>query len=326
VIEQNWPGWMLSRLKPEGATVYSMAVGGWAAPQYLNMLEKALAFRPEVIIIAFYTGNDPLESFMQVYGNPYWQDLIPDKALTAGDAPKSAFPAPEEEHWAVTFKDGVQTVFTPSLRLVSNSDHPAVQSGYKIMAEVAGLVAGSVADRDVKVIFTIIPTKELVYANKVSEEGMQAPEDYQTLIVREAANLEKLAGEIQSYPQVVYVDVLQSLQQRAMRAAGLYPEDENGHPVALGYQVIGRVLAEAVRPYLSIPRQELATIEVTLGQYRYLLLKDNGVYIFESPDFIEANGWQPGAVKTVTNKDIADLPLRGMINEINPPLFGPTGG
>jgi hypothetical protein len=55
------------------------------------------------------------------------------------------------------------------------------------------------------------------------------------------------------------------------------------------------------------------------------LLKDNGVYIFESPDFIEGNGWSPGSVKNVTEEDVADLPLRGVINEINPPLYGPLG-
>ena len=325
VVERNWPGFMLSELKPEGATVYNISVGGWAAPQYLNMLEKALVFGPEVIIVAFYTGNDPLESFMLVYGNPYWQALMPDKTLTAGDAPHSTFPAPKEEHWPVEFKDGVKTVFTPTLRLVSNLEHPAVQAGYKIMAEVARLIAESVADLEVKLFFTIIPTKELAYAKKVLAEGLQVPQDYQTLIVREAANIEQLSRQIQSYPQVEYVDVLQSLQQHAMQAALLYPEDENGHPISAGYEVIGRMLAGAVKPHLSTPRQELATLEVAPEQYNYILLKDDGVYVFESPDFIESNGWPPGRVKTVTQDAITDLPLRGVINEVNPALYGPLG-
>lgn len=325
VIEHNWPGFMLSRIKSTGATVYNMSVGGWAAPQYLNMLGKAMAFRPEVIVIAFYSGNDPLESFMQVYGNPYWQDLIPDKTLTAGDAPKKAFPAPEDQRWTVEFKDGVKTVFTPTLRLASNSDHPAVQAGYKIMAEFSRLIAEAAVDNNIKVIFTIIPTKELAYAQKVKTEGLQAPEDYQTLVVREKANLEQLARHIKSYPQVEYVDVLQPLQQHALQGAGLYPEDINGHPVSAGYEVIGRTLARAVAPHLSTPRQELVTLEVAPGEYQYLLLKDNGVYIFESPDYIEGNGWPPGTVKTVTKDDVANLTMRNVINEINPALYGPLG-
>jgi hypothetical protein len=325
VIERNWPGFMFSALKPGGATLYNMSVGGWAAPQYLSMLGKALAFRPEVIVVAFYTGNDPMESFMMVYGNPYWQALMPDKTLSAGDVPKSTFPAPKEEQWPVTFKDGVKTVFTPTLRLVSNLEHPAVEAGYTIMADVARRIAESVSNRDVKLFFTIIPTKELVYAKKVSADGLQAPQDYQTLVAREAVNIEQLSGQIQSYPEAAYVDVLQPLQQQAMQAAGLYPEDGNGHPVDLGYDVIGRVLAAAVKPYLSIPRRELVTLEVAQGQYQYLLLTDNGLYVFGSTDFIESNGWPPGRVKTITQDELAGLSPRGVINEVNPALYGPLG-
>ena len=39
--------------------------------------------------------------------------------------------------------------------------------------------------------------------------------------------------------------------------------------------------------------------------------------------FIEKNGWPPGVVKTVTNDYIDGLPLRGVVNEINPSLYGP---
>ena len=289
------------------------------------MFGKALAFKPEVIIIAFYSGNDPLESFMQVYGNPYWQGLIPDETLTAGDAPKSVFPAPKKDQWPVTFNDGLKTVFTPTLRLVSNSDHPAVQAGYKIMSEVARLIAEAAASRDVQVLFTIIPTKELVYARKLSGESLHVPLDFQTLVDREKANIDRLANDIRSYPGVAYVDVLQPLQQQAMQAAVLYPEDKNGHPIDLGYEVIGRVLAMAARSYISLPRRELVTMKVANGQYIYYLLQDNGLYIFESLEVIEGNGWPPGVVKMAAKEDIETLPLRGVINEINPSLYGPLG-
>ena len=35
-------------------------------------------------------------------------------------------------------------------------------------------------------VFTIIPTKELVYARKVQEDDLQAPDDYRTLVRMEA--------------------------------------------------------------------------------------------------------------------------------------------
>lgn len=323
VIERNWPGFMLAELKAKRATLYNMSVGGWAAPQYLNMFEKALAFKPEVIIVAFYSGNDPLEGFLQVYGNSYWHDLIPDHTLTAKDAPKTTFPAPVEEHWPVVFDDGVKTVFTPSLRLASNSDHPVTRAGFNIMAEVARMIAVSASERNVKVFFTIIPTKELVYANKVLAEGMQAPGDYQTLTLLERANIEQLADTIRSYPDVTYVDVVNTLQQRAMQSTGLYPEDENGHPAPAGYEVIGQIMAGAVKSHLSVPRRALAMLEVAPGKFKYLLLQDHGLHVFVSTEVIEKNGWPPGVVEVVTKEDIAELPLRGMIDEVNPSLYGP---
>jgi hypothetical protein len=177
----------------------------------------------------------------------------------------------------------------------------------------------------VKVLFTIIPTKELAYARKVSGENLQVPRDFQVLVDREKASIDQLAGDIRSYPGVAYVDVLQPLQQQAMQAAALYLEDENGHPVDLGYEVIGRVLAEAARPYISKQRQELVTMEVAKGQYEYFLLQDNGLYVFKSLEVIEGNGWPPGVVKMAAKEDIETLPLRGVINEINPLLYGPLG-
>lgn len=330
VIEQNWPGLMLSNLKSTGATAYNMSVGGWAAPQYFNMLGKSLVFKPEVIIIAIYTGNDPIESFVQVYGNPLWSDLIPDQTLSANDAPEVVFPTPKESLWPVTFKDGVTTEFTPSLRLTSNSEHPAVAAGYKIIETVVSSISESVSDINLKVIFTIIPTKELVYAKKVSAEGLRAPVDYQTLVNREKLNIEKMAAYINTFPHIDYVDVLKPLQQQAMQAIELYPENQNGHPVAAGYAVIGEEIAKAVKPYLSVAdnmmpdtNRELVSIEVLPGQFKYLLIKNNSVYFFDSLEVIEKNGWPPGEVKTVTQEDIAGYSAQGTITQIDPALYGP---
>src|SRR5688500_6186278 len=53
LLEENWPYYMLQAIE-ERPTIYSMATGGWAAVQYLDMFTKSLLFRPHVIVIAFY--------------------------------------------------------------------------------------------------------------------------------------------------------------------------------------------------------------------------------------------------------------------------------
>lgn len=67
--EEAWPQ-VLGNLT--GDSVYQMAVGGWAPPQYRALVDEALAKKPRLVILAFYTGNDLLETAGTVYRLPAW--------------------------------------------------------------------------------------------------------------------------------------------------------------------------------------------------------------------------------------------------------------
>ena len=61
---RNWP----SQLAEAGkVSVYSMALGGWAPPQYAALLDDAIALHPKVFLMAIYFGNDFAESCSYVY-------------------------------------------------------------------------------------------------------------------------------------------------------------------------------------------------------------------------------------------------------------------
>ncbi|MGI9304016.1 MAG: hypothetical protein ACR2RB_15145 [Gammaproteobacteria bacterium] len=47
-----------------------------------------------------------------------------------------------------------------------------------------------------------------------------------------------------------YVDVVEPLQEAALSAPALYPQDTDGHPLAAGYEVIATAMAAAVRDQL----------------------------------------------------------------------------
>ena len=80
LLEQAWPKRLAARLGLDGSTVYSMAAGGWSAVQYLDMALKATTFQPQVLVVAFYTGNDPLEAFRVAYATdaavPHWDGNV----------------------------------------------------------------------------------------------------------------------------------------------------------------------------------------------------------------------------------------------------------
>jgi hypothetical protein len=323
VMEQTWPAFAGRSLRGGETSVYNMSTGGWAAVQYLDMFGKATLFRPHAIVVAFYTGNDPLESYAMVYGNENWHWLKPDETLARSDAPKVVFPAPESERWAVSFQDGVSTEFTPTLRLASNQDHPAVKAGYEIMAGVAVQIGALAEQAGIPVAFTVIPTKELAFALKVEEEGIDVPADYATLVSREKENIEVLSERIRATPGAVYVDVLAALQQAALGAENLYTASMDGHPAAVGYKVIGEAVAEKINGLLpEVPGGLYAQMDG--NNYKILLVNNEGAWYFNSQQMVEKNGWPPGELRTINTRDLVNIPHRGTITSVDESRFGPA--
>jgi hypothetical protein len=303
---------------PPPSVLYNMAVGGWGAVEYLEALPKALHFLPRVVVIAFYTGNDPLESFIMAYSQERWAHLRPSRALKASDSPALPFPAPQSEWWTAHFRNGRSMIITPKLRLASSQNHPAVDAGYAIMTETARRMAGMAAEIGVQVVFTVIPTKELVYAKKVEQEGIRPPAEYTQLIQAESSRIAKFTDELRGIGRVVVVDLVAPLQQAALSGKPIYPESENGHPLQDGYGVIGAALGATVRSLL--PPQPRGVVHVPIGHSRssIFLVKDNKRWLFESEETLRAYGWTASAVPRIPPRDIANMPFGGVVSLIPP--------
>jgi lysophospholipase L1-like esterase len=310
-LEENWPSRMRAALGGDDVTVYNMAVGGWGAVEYLEIFPKALRFAPGVTVIAFYTGNDPLESFKIAYAGDRWQSLRPDPRLQAGDVPPVVFPAPRSEWWPVRFSDGTATVFTPTLRYASNQDHPAVRAGYEIMAEVARRIGKQARSAGVHVVFTILPTKELVYAEKVASERLDPPADYRALVAAERSNLERLASTLQAIEGARYIDLLGPLQSAAAGPTALYPHDIDGHPLAAGYRVIGETLAREVGSVLSDRPRDAAALFQEAFQRQRSGDRAKAIEIYE-----QVLGLDPGSSQAAFNLAFA-LTQEGTPNDLD---------
>jgi lysophospholipase L1-like esterase len=249
-LDNNWPS-CLSRALPDTASVvYGMAVGGWGPVQYLEIFPKALRFRPRLVVVAFYTGNDLLDAFLLAYANERWADLRPDPRLTEDDMPEVNYPPPKSEWWSVEFPDGTRTRFTPRLRYSCNQDHPAVRAGLEITGEVARRVGAAAEAAGVRVAFTVLPTKELAFAPRIEADGIVPPPDYQALVRAERDNISYLAGAFSKVPGAVYVDMVKVLQQQLLTETYLYPQSRDGHPLEAGYAVIAAALAERIHDLL----------------------------------------------------------------------------
>lgn len=323
VLAENWPSQLERMLKDKRPVVYSMATGGWCAIQYLNMFTNATFFHPRVIVIAFYSGNDPDESVTLAYSVDHWAPLRPDPNLDLSDKPRfPGFPVPTSEEWPVRFKSGLTTIFTPSLRLVSNdTSHATVRAGYQIMEKVGQLMAKSASEVNIHLVLTVIPTKELVYAERVRRERINASEDYMKLVELERANIDHLAQSFKQMQNVEYVDLVEALQKAAFTNQMLYPRDKDGHPMETGNRVIAATLAPAVGKYMVQPPLGLVGVKSSSGKLFHFLATKNGLWQFATNEIAEKNGWKSDQI--VDARDIAALPRMGTIDVIDPKRFGP---
>lgn len=329
IIEESWPGVLRGALG--GArVVYTMATGGWAAPQYLAMAHYARAFQPYAAVIAFYTGNDALESFRTAYQIDGWSSLRLDKNLKASDEPAIPFPPPQDEQWPITFPDGLKMVFAPKLRFIANDRAvPAVRTGYRIMAEVARQAAAALREAGVRAVFTVIPTKELAYRQRLTRDGIAPSPAYTTLMDAEQGNIDELVTALRGIQGAHYVDVIAPLQQAALGKEPLYPVgNANGHPIAAGYRVIGEALAATVGSLLPSPLPlgvYFARVDGKDGKEMIAaLVTKEGVWLATEERQLERNGWPEGQYPEVPIRALATLPHLGFLREVAPQRFGPA--
>ncbi|HSS65202.1 MAG TPA: hypothetical protein VLS27_12280 [Gammaproteobacteria bacterium] len=322
-LESNWPNRMMESLVDYQSVTYNMASGGWGGVQYLEMATKATSFQPRLLIVAFYTGNDPLESFRLAYALEQFKDLRPTSDLGPGDMPVVTYPPPAEKIWRVTFGDGFETIFTPSIRLPANDDHPVALAGYGVMANAAREIRRVTRPFGTSVIFTIIPTKEYAFSEKIRLEGIVPPPEFDRLVSEESKRIAELAETLRSIPDADYVDVTAPLMAAAVEGLSIYPGNENGHPIEGGYAVIADALAEAARARLPRRVKGLVAVPVSANVRALFLVNSDGAWRFPGIEHALKNGWSRNQIKIASFRDLAGLPRHGMLEVVDPGRFGP---
>lgn len=333
LLEQNWPSQLVRSLGSPEPVVYNMSTGAWSGLEYLYMAERALAFRPQVVMIAFYAGNDPLGAFQQAYGNPLWSEFKVDPSLTKADAPKVNFPAPPEEQWQAIFPDGTSMVFTPAMRHSNSMKHPAVDAGWKILAESASRMAAIYKRKGTRLIITLIPTKEVVMAPRVQAAQLDAPEEYTALVRDETRRAEVFASYLKGLDQVTYIDLIKPLQQAALHRKGLYPQNLDGHPLTPGYRVIAETIAQSIDPAALRPSPGLYSVGFNPNEpFQFRLVTNEGWWLFDDPTLAIQNGWgqmtADGSVHLMSipsdGRIFNTWPYLGAIDRVDRKHFGPA--
>lgn len=327
-LEENWPSHMQQTLfgaAPEN--VYNMSVGGWGGVNYLRILDSALRFNPQVIVVAYYSGNDAYTDFRNTYSIDELSYLRTDPSLSSNDLPE-VVELRSDQLYPITFEDGVETIFTPQYRFAPNDrSDPAILAGYDIMAATAREITQIALEKNIRPVFTIIPTKEYVYQEKIAAEpSATSNAAYQQLIRDESLNIEELEEELKSIEGALYIDVAQALMTAALTPEVLYPPNVNGHPLSRGYQVIGETIASAIADEnLVAPRRGLHGLVLGDQVLQFMLLTNDGMWTLESRNIATENGWAIDNIPRLGVDEITNVPYLGVLEEVDPERYGPDG-
>lgn len=323
----NWPSQVQAALANVDAKLYAMASGGWGAIQYFYMVSKGLSFRPRVIVVAFYSGNDSLESYNVAHQVDYWRSFRESTGSSDDDLPPPIpFPAPKSTWWQVAFPDGSKMNFTPELRLRANQvEYPAVREGWNIMAKVAELLNGFSVVSKAHLVFTVIPTKELVYAKRLARDGISLDPKYSELIEKEQRNINELAQRLgRLSPRPDYVDLVGPMQDAALGNTRMYRSNINGHPVEAGYKVIADAIVPIISPYLQKVPNGLVKILEKNRPYEYFLVRGSQIYPFSAPQLVLDNGWKLDAANIVPERRLYGFLMKAPIGTVDHAKYGPT--
>lgn len=87
----SWPAQLAREL---GRPVYNMGLGGYGPLQYLHLARTtARQFKPKVLVVGFYYGNDLMDAQIVAHSRPYWKDWKRSEGAAAEVAFAPAEPA-----------------------------------------------------------------------------------------------------------------------------------------------------------------------------------------------------------------------------------------
>jgi lysophospholipase L1-like esterase len=277
----SWPAW-LARIT--GRSVYNLGMGGYGPIQYEHLLnERALRLAPSAVVVGFYFGNDLLDSYRTVYGLEHWSGLrregIPpappvradhdaDEGLISavqlwlgrnsvlyrlvgrafGQSARTllaSYGEPAAGETRLSDPD-LETAFTPLVRLeVLDLERLEVREGLRLGLDALARMQETCRTAGVRFLVVLIPTKETVFADRLAGRQDLPHAAEIAKLLRYEADARRQLSDFLAARRVELVDPTPRLRAAAEKGP-IYPGNEDGHPLASGYEAIAEAVADAM--------------------------------------------------------------------------------
>jgi lysophospholipase L1-like esterase len=262
--EQSWPRRLGEMMD---TTVYNFGVGRYGIVEYDLLLDAALELEPDIVILGLYLAND-LFGTVRSLGEPHGRAWARESGLTTpaavgsegvpraekGDSSSptaigsllGAWTRPESPGVEISLAGGRTRIATARINShAANMDlrEPGIARAFEIAKRVIAGAARRTRAAGVDFIVLFIPSKERIYYDAFVESGTSLPSAYHQLVKREDA-LGRELKDAMTQLDVAVVDPLPDLERAVRSRSDVYPERDDGHPLAAGYELYARSVYE----------------------------------------------------------------------------------
>ena len=268
--DASWPQ-QLARLT--GQRVYNFGVGGYGMLQYYYLLDKAIALKPQTIVIGALFANDLSDVIKLVMRQPYWRAWCKERETKLLDV--TADPSQTEKYvkkkssWikntAISClyediirpkilrrifpkkKDGIRIKDDKNTKLLSSKrtkaigrytdfKRPEISAAYTLTKTLLREMKEKCDTHNIRLCILLIPSMESVFYPYLVDRQYDLPQEFHLL----AENESEIMDDISTFfdeQQIDYVKILDPLREKVETQGGIYPKDSDGHPFAAGYAV-----------------------------------------------------------------------------------------
>jgi hypothetical protein len=132
----------------------------------------------------------------------------------------------------------IRTVLSPKYRLsVLDLGSPIIRAGRRISLKSFELMNQRAKSEGILFAVLLIPTKELVFKDEVSQSTKSPPETYARLVQNEELVWNETRHFFETHG-IMFVDSLEGLRECLRKGQNPYLETWDGHPNAIGYSAI----------------------------------------------------------------------------------------
>ena len=148
--------------------------------------------------------------------------------------------------WSDPDVPAVKTIFGPRLRL-STMDQQlrSAKEGLRITKKAFSQMMKQTGSEGAQMMVVLIPTKERVYCDIVARTSTSFPESFARLCEVEKQIKEDLIGFLMA-ERIPHVDVGHAMEAMVPKHVRMFPEETDGHPQAVGQNVIARTIFDAI--------------------------------------------------------------------------------